>query len=54
MPLYVEYKVSVLVEVDLADEAVVGVYVDDEHVEGRPTYLRIVAYEIHPRTVRPL
>ncbi len=34
MPVYVEYKVSVLVEVDLDREAIVGVYVDDEQVEG--------------------
>lgn len=34
MPIYVEYKVPVLVEVDLEQEAIVGVYVDDEQVEG--------------------
>ena len=34
MHVYVEYKVPVLVEVDLDREAIVGVYVDDEHAEG--------------------
>lgn len=34
MPVYVEYKVPVLVRVDLDEEAIVGVYVDDEQVEG--------------------
>jgi len=34
MHVYVEYKVPVLVEVDLDQEAIVGVYVDDEQVEG--------------------
>ncbi len=32
--VYVEYKVPVLVEVDLDREAIVAVYVDDEQVEG--------------------
>lgn len=34
MHVYVEYKVPVLVEIDLDEEAIVGVYVDDEQVEG--------------------
>lgn len=34
MPIYVEYKVRVLVEVDLDDDTIVGVYVDDEQVDG--------------------
>lgn len=34
MHVFVEYKVSVLVEVDLVEEAIVGVHVDDEQVEG--------------------
>lgn len=34
MHVYVEYKVPVLVEVDLDLGAIVGVYVDDEQVEG--------------------
>ncbi len=34
MTVYVEYKVPVLVEVDLDAEAIVGVYVDDEQVDG--------------------
>lgn len=34
MRVYVEYRVPVLVEVDLDEEAIVGVYVDDEQVEG--------------------
>ncbi len=41
MPIYVEYKVPVLVEIDLEEEAVVGVCVDDERVEG-PTDLVVV------------
>ncbi|MGQ0615760.1 MAG: hypothetical protein ACT4PW_02020 [Acidimicrobiia bacterium] len=45
MPFYVEYTVPILVEIDLDEEAVVGVYVDDEHVEG-PT--DVVAVEAHP------
>ena len=34
MHVFVEYRVPVLIEVDLEDEAIVGVYVDDEQVEG--------------------
>ncbi|MGQ0616234.1 MAG: hypothetical protein ACT4PW_04470 [Acidimicrobiia bacterium] len=34
MRMYVEYRVPVLVEVDLDEEVIVGVYVDDEQVEG--------------------
>jgi hypothetical protein len=39
MSVYVEYKFPVLVEVDLDDETIGGVWVDDEQVEGPPTSL---------------
>jgi hypothetical protein len=34
MKVYVEYRVPVLVEVDLDNEEIVGVCVDDEQVHG--------------------
>lgn len=37
MRAYVEYRVPVLVEVDLDEDAVIAVTVDDEQVEGPTT-----------------